>query len=413
MKKSRITLIGLTLIIGLGFLIFGLNYLKGNNFFSNDKIYYAKYNNALGLKVSNPVLVNGFKVGQVKNIDLILSPEQYILVQLSVDGSILLNDQTQAMIYSLDLMGSKGIDLKINKGETILNENDTLLSLAEKDLKDQVSAQILPLKLKVEDLVGSVEDALKLVKELFNTKNVANLGASIHYLKQTLHTLSHTSTEVDSLLTNSRPRLETIFSNLEIITSSLSAHEGQFQTIMSNLENITDSLAQSEIKATIYQTAQVLTQANEIITKINEGKGSIGLLINNETLYNNLEASSRNLSRLLLDVRENPKRYVHFSLMDFGKTVIVDSEKGAREKRKKKTLYQLQIKSSKERISLNSNQFKGYSKVTEHYIDGLYKYTAGKSKSYNKMKRLRNKLNDKFPDAFITTYPKDSIIITD
>ncbi len=427
MKASRIILIGLVIVVAITSLVLGLNYLKGQNFFKEENNYFIEYENVQGLMVSNPVLINGYKVGQIKDIQLQLSKHNRILVEISIENYIHLNDSSVAMIYSLDLMGSKGIDLTIGHGKNPISKGDTLIAAIEEDLKEQVSAQMLPLKLKAEDLMASIEDAMKVVTGLFNKTNTDNIKSTLKHLNKTFKTLDHTSGELDSLLTNGRSKLEGIFANVESITKNLENNNEQIEFILKNLSSVSDSLAKSELLSTINNANKTLAQTDMIMQKINNGEGSIGQLINNDTLYNNLENASQSLDRLLIDIKENPKRYIHYSLFDFGKTIVVDEEglkkhqekraKKERRKNKKKKKqktddlsYRLQIKSATKRIEKSSKEFKNLENIDEHFIGGLYKYSVGKSHSFKEMKALREQLLPLFPDAFITQYPNDSLV---
>ncbi len=416
MKSSRYVLIGIVIVGAIVSLIFGLNYLKGNNYFQVENNYFVKYENVQGLMVSNPVLISGFKVGQIKSIDLVIDEEQTILVELTIDHNILLNDSTIAMISSLDLMGSKGIVLSLGNGKNQLSAGDTLISEVEKDLKEQVSAQMLPLKLKAEDLMVSIEDAMKVVKDIFNNQNKHNIDGALFNLNRTLGTLSHTSIQLDSILTNNRAKLNHIFSNIESISGNLKNNNQQIELIIKNLALVSDSLAKSKLLSTINNANSALSEANQILTKINKGEGSMGQLINNDTLYKHLENSAKDLDRLLIDIRENPKRYIHYSLFDFGKTIVVDEEGLKKEKAKKtkkenKDLsYRLQIKSSKNRIAPNSEEFKHVQNVEEHWIAGQYKYTLGYSPNLEPINQLKQLYIDQFPDAFAVKYTEDSLV---
>ena len=420
MKKSRVVLIGVIIIVSISFLVVGLNFLKGNNYFVPENNYYVTYNHIEGLSASNPVLVNGFKVGHVKRISLLTEKNSSLLVELTITQNLIFNDSTIARITSLDLMGSKGVNLIIGTGSNILSPGDTLISQIEDDLKDQVSAQMLPLKLKAEDLMVSIEDAVKVIKNLFNKTNTDNIEGTLRHLNRTFATLEHTSSELDSLLTNGRGKLDSIFNHVESITSNLKNNNEQISLILNNLGMITDSIAKSDLLSVINNANRTLAQTDSIMSKINNGEGTIGQLINNDTLYQNLEKASISLDKLMIDIRENPKRYIHYSLFDFGKTIVVDEEglnkeedKKQKKKKKKKSKdlsYHIQIKSAKERISFDSRELKSFQNIEEHYINGLYKYTTASGSSFSEMKKIRKNLLDIFPDAFITQYKQDSII---
>ena len=420
MKKSRIILIGFIIVVSISFLVVGLNYLKGNNYFVPEKIYYVSYARVSGLAVSNPVLINGFKIGQVRKIELAKDSTKSILVSLNITHDVTFNDSTVAMITSLDLMGSKGVDITVGNGLKSLSIGDTLISKIEDDLKEQVSAQMMPLKRKAEDLMVSIDDAVKVIKNLFNKTNTDNIQSTLKRLNRTFKTLEHTSTELDSILTNGRGRLDQIFINVESITANLKNNNEQITFILTNLASVSDSLAKSELLSTINNANNTLAMTDSIMSKINRGEGTIGQLINNDTLYQNLEEASLSLDKLLIDIKENPKRYIHYSLFDFGKTIVVDEKKPNKESKKKKNKkktedngdlsYHLQLKSAKKRINFNSEELRNLKNIDEHYVNGFYKYSVGASHSFKEMNELRKAFLDVFPDAFITKYENDSIV---
>lgn len=414
MKTSRIILIGIIIVASIASLVMGLNYMKGNNFFVEENSYFVTYEEISGLQVSNSVLINGFKVGQVQEIKLLLDKGGIILVKLNINQDIHLTDSTVAMIYSLDLMGSKGISLNIGKGKE-LAVGDTLISAIEENLKDQVSAQMLPLKIKAEDLMLNMDDAIGMIKNIFSKTNTDNIKETLKNLNKTFSTLRHTSVELDSILTNNRGKLNQIFANVSSITNNLKNNNDQINFILKNLSAVSDSLAKSELLSTINRANSTLAQTDSIMRRINNGEGTIGQLINNDTLYQNLENASNSLDLLLIDIKENPKRYIHYSLFDFGKTIVVNNKNNIKNKKSKKNKnkdlsYFIQIKSAKKRIPFNSRELKNVRNIKEHYINGYYKYSIGSSSNYTEIKELRRKVLQIFPDAFITRYDNDSIV---
>jgi phospholipid/cholesterol/gamma-HCH transport system substrate-binding protein len=426
LKIKKEIKIGVLIVIATGLLFWGLNYLKGNNPFVKERFFYALYDNVEGLNSSSKVTINGLKVGKVNTISINAIDSGLVIVKFSLDQEIQIPDLSIAEIYSLDLMGNKGIQLKFINSNTFYNIGDTVLSATEQDLKDQVSAQMLPLKLKAEDLMVSIEDAVKVVKDLFNKTNTDNIQGTLRNLNKTFKTLEHTSTELDSLLTNNRGRIDSIFINVNSITANLRNNNEQISFILKNLASVSDSLAKSKLLSTINNANRTLESVYNIMSKIERGEGTMGLLINNDSLYNNLNKSSQDLDKLLVDLRENPKRYLHYSLFDFGKTVVVDEsgydpKKEKKKKRKKKkdnnddssyndVNYKIQIKSSLKSININSSEFKGLSNISEWHNSERYKYTVGIAFTMKEAKQLQNKVREVFPDAFVVAYNgKDQI----
>ncbi len=424
MKIKKEIKVGLLIVIASGLLFWGLNFLKGNNPFNPKINYFALYSNVEGLNISSKVTLNGYKIGKVENISF--TPGNYgnVLVEFSLDQNIKIPDSTVAQIYSLDLMGTKAIQLNFSNDSIFYSVGDTLLSETEQDLKEQVSAQMLPLKLKAEDLMVSIEDAMKVVREIFSATNKAHIDKSLASLDRTFTTLRHTSSELDSLLSNNRGRLGAIFTNIESITSNLKNNNEQINLILKNLSSVSDSLAKSKLLSTINNANKAMESVYNIMAKIERGEGTMGMLINNDSLYNNLNKSSQDLDKLLIDLRENPKRYLHYSLFDFGKTVVVDEsgynpKKEKKKKKKKKNSddssynnvnYKIQIKSSIKPINIKSQEFEGLKNISEWFTSERYKYTVGTAYTMKEAKKLQDSIRAIFPDAFVVAFANDKQI---
>ncbi|MCD6366095.1 MAG: MCE family protein [Bacteroidales bacterium] len=322
--KSKI-IIGSVFVVAIAILIIGVNYLKGIDFFNPDNTFYAVYPNVSGLKVSNSVTINGYKVGQVKKISL-KQDFSGVLVAFSVDKDFVIPDSTIAQIYSSDIMGTKAVKFILSSSTNLLADGDTLLSNTEKDLKEQVNAELLPLKRKTENLISSIDSAVTIVQNIFNEKTRENLSLSFESIKKTVKYLEETSLTMDTLMTTQRGKLSRIFTNIESISGNLKNNNEKLTNIINNFSAISDSLARIQFVAVMENAEKTLNQTNQIVEKINSGQGTIGMLINNDTLYNHLEKSAKDLDYLLEDIKQNPKRYLHFSVFDFGKTVIKKEE---------------------------------------------------------------------------------------
>ncbi|HIE16123.1 MAG TPA: MCE family protein [Bacteroidales bacterium] len=217
--KSKI-IIGSLFVIVIALLVMGINYLKGIDFFNPNNTFYAVYSNVNGLKVSNDVTVNGYTIGQVRDISL-KQDFSGVVVAFSIDKEFNIPDSTIAQIYSSDIMGTKAVRLILSKASKKLSDGDTLIPDSEKDLKAQVNAELLPLKKKTESLIMSFDSALAIIQNIFNEKTRQNLLMSFESIKRTLQYLEGTSLIMDTLLTSQKSRLIQIFSNVESITYNL------------------------------------------------------------------------------------------------------------------------------------------------------------------------------------------------
>lgn len=402
MKFSKDAKIGLVVVGAIVILIWGINFLKGFNVFSSEQIFYARYERVDGLKKSSSVTLKGYKVGQIKSIKFSGASADHLLVEFSISDQFKLPANSIARIESADIMGTKEIKLIPGTGKTLLQTGDTLKGSIEGDLKEQVSMQMLPLKNKAEKLMSGVDSVLTVIQYIFNKNTRDNLTKSFGSLEHTFKKLENASGTLDTIITGQKSHLENIFSNVDSITENLKDNNKNISTILTNFSSISDSLSAADISQTINNAKTTLKQTSEILEKINSGKGSMGMLINNDTLYTNLEAASNGLTNLLIDVKNNPKKYMHFSLFDTGKTVYMDSEKSQKKRDKENQVYyKVQVMSSSSQIALDDAAFKGHRKIEEIYFNGRYKYTIGDTQNYKDIIQQLKKIRDDFPDAFI------------
>ena len=316
-KEFKIGFFAIASIIAL---VFGVNYLKGINILNDNSDFYAVYENIGGLQVGSPVLVNGYKVGMVSNIDLLTEQNQNLLVTISLDKEFDMAKNTVCKIVNQDLMGTKGIALILGDTDELVRGGDTLISGIEGTLQDEVNAQILPLKNKAEELIGSIDSLMMIVTAVLNKDTRDNLRNSLSSLDKTFELMSQTMVRVDSMVDINDDRIAKVVKNLESITSNLESSNGEIKTILTNFATLSDSLVKADI-------ATVLQNVSDITTKINNGEGSIGLFLKDDKIYANFEKSTRELASLLEDIKKNPSRYVNFSIIGGGKPYVAPKTK--------------------------------------------------------------------------------------
>ena len=296
--------IGIVVTLSIAILIWGISYLKGNNLFSSDNYFYAEFDDIQGIKASASVMLNGYKIGYLRNISLAQSGGNKLTLELSILGKYSLPKDSKALIFSTDVMGTKAIKIVPGTSAELLKDGDKIASGIEIDLL----SSFLPLKDQISGLVSSIDTLLKSVHSILDT-------AAQRDIKQTLANLSNTSAQMSMLMQSERARLHSIFSNVDSLTTMLRKNSKNLSRAMQNFANISDTIAKSNLKRTIENADKTLAQTSEIMKKINSGQGSLGALVHNDTLYHNLKNSTESLNKLLIDMKENPKRYVHFSLV--------------------------------------------------------------------------------------------------
>jgi phospholipid/cholesterol/gamma-HCH transport system substrate-binding protein len=226
-KLSKEVKVGLTIIAAICFFIYGFNFLKGTNLFSKNKLYYATYATLDGVTESNPVMLNGFKIGQVKSLSLQNKNGYYpIVVEFSLDKTIQVPKFSIAKVVSTDLFGAK--ELILSDSKEFLNSGDTLQTASEEDLKTAVDKRIAPLQKKAEALISDVDSVMNSVNNVFDAKTQANLKTSIESIKFTFASLSKTASTLDGLLAVEQAKLAAILTNVNSITKNLENNNEKF-----------------------------------------------------------------------------------------------------------------------------------------------------------------------------------------
>lgn len=315
MKLTKEVKAGIVVVVGLSLFVYGFNFLKGSNLFSHQKTIYAVYTNVDGLLESNNVQLSGLKVGLVKSIELLPANNQgLILVTMRVQDMVNIPIDSKARIISSDLLGTKSIRFELGTSTTMVKTGDTLASEREDDLRAAVDKRIAPLQKKAEGLIASIDSVMVVVQQVLNKDARQNLTKSFESIKRAITTFEKTALRMDALVETEQYRIGVIFLKMESITTNLANNNDKITKVLSNFESISDSLAKSKIKSTINNANAALSDASKILEKINKGQGTIGMLVNNDSLYRKLDKSANELDLLMLDLRENPRRYVHFSL---------------------------------------------------------------------------------------------------
>lgn len=314
MRRSKPFIIGFTFILAIVIFVWGFNYLKGRDLFKKQEFLYARYHTVNGLVAAKPVYVNGLQVGQVSRLYFAPDLSGDIIVELVIQNKFPIPKNSIAHIFSADLMGSKSITLILGDSKVPVKSGDTLLTSVEGSLMESVNKQVAPLKAKAEVLMGSVDTLIAAFNTVMNDETVKSLSSSIKDIQTTFKNLSSTTSRLDDLATSEGNRLSNILTNTDSLIATLNSNREGLSRIIGNFESISDSLSKANIAAIIYKADSSINSLNQILAKINEGQGTAGKLMNNDSLYRELNKSAEELNKLLKDVRENPKRYVKFSL---------------------------------------------------------------------------------------------------
>ncbi|MBK0401948.1 MCE family protein [Adhaeribacter sp. BT258] len=299
-KEIKVALLGIAAAVAL---YFGYSFLRGSNLFSDTRTFYALYDTVDGLTISNPVLLNGVKIGIVQDVKLQPKNKNRILVTMDINEDIDVGDSTIANLSSSSILGGKAITLIMRANTRRYEGGDTLISFTEKSLTDMLTAKAMP-------LMGSVDSTLLKINSFFDKDAKKSMQATM------LNAQASTEAMKNILIMNQR-NMHEITTNLSELTYSLKATQRKFDRLAGNLTTITDTLKNSELNDAIRNMNATVTEAQIAVKKFNENNGTLGKLMNDDSLYNNLNSTAKNMDALMIDLKANPKRYVHFSV--FGK----------------------------------------------------------------------------------------------
>ncbi len=312
MKIKNETKVGILAAFSIALLIIGYNFLKGNSIFSNETILYARYSQVDGLAVSKPVLINGYQIGRVAALEL--QPDATIKATLKINGKYEIPKNTIARLEGTDLLGSKAIVLTLGNEKNFAEDGDYLQTNVEKGLMETFQ----PVQKKAEAIIAKMDSILSSVNTILNPNLQKNIDRSFTSIAGTLSSLEATSKKVDALVGSESSKLSAILSNVEAITANFKNNGTKIDAVMNNLNTVTDKVAALNFEQTVNNANKAMTDLQAIIADVKSGKGTLGALINDRQMYDNLNNSAKNLDALMIDLKANPKRYVHFSVFGGG-----------------------------------------------------------------------------------------------
>ncbi len=302
MKLTKEVKTALLVIIAIILLIFGYSFLKGNNLLENNRTFYAVYDDVEGLAKSSKVTINGLQVGSVTDIRF-LNNRGELLVTLNVQNKFEFDKNSTAQIYGGSLIGGKSVSIIPEYGGERAQDGDTLNAAIDEGLLELVNDKLTPLQNKVENAVVSADSVITGVNKLLDPDTRKNLQVSIKEFSETMKSLKGVSRSLDALLAENSSKLDRTFTNLDEMST--------------NFNKFSDTLSTIEVNKILNDFEEVAADFKKVAAKLENGEGTAGKLLNDDTAYENLKRATKQMEELLQDIKLNPKRYVHFSV--FGK----------------------------------------------------------------------------------------------
>lgn len=303
MKLTREIKTAILVISTILLFIWGYSFLKGRDLLEKYQTFYVLYDNVEGLSPSASITINGLIVGRVTNIALDKNTGK-LMVEMQVKTDYPISKTSTAMIYKPGFIEGKQIAIYPNladKSESV--DGQILAGKTELDLTESLKKQLVPLQAKFEKVMHNADDLLIGFNNVLNNQGQQDLKKSLAALSQTMEQFRQASSSINVILDENKGQIKGVVTNLNKVSS--------------NFSKISDSLNKADLGKTVVNLQKTLEKVDKIMVNLQAGKGTMGKLINDDVLYNNLEKTSKELELLLEDVRLNPTRYVNVSV--FGK----------------------------------------------------------------------------------------------
>lgn len=311
MKKlfSKKVLIGVFTVAVLSFSYLGLNFLKSKRIFSNDNVIYAVFPQADGLEVSSPVLVKGFRIGTVEKISFDIHTAE-VLVKMTVNGEYPLPYNSKAEIVSTSILGGKVMEVKLGSDDSrALASGDTITTIFAPGLVESLGQEYGQIKATVNDVIAKFSSVLDGLNKVLSDQNTKAISA-------TLENVRSISSDLDEVVQKESSNISNIIANLSVLSASLKNVTPDIERGVKNIALLSDTLSR-HAPDLIANASGAVDNLNSILKKIDQGQGTLGKVVSDEVLYDNLSLTVENLNLLIEDIKKNPKRYINVSV--FGK----------------------------------------------------------------------------------------------
>lgn len=308
MKFSKEARIGLLVASAILIFFAGFYFLKGANIFSGENEYYVFYKDVQGLQPSSPVQVKGMAVGRVSEITLTGNGD--VKVTIAVNKKTGIPEGSVAKLISTDLLGTKAISLQLSNSTDVAEDESTLPSEIEGGIIDAISVEITPLLQDMRHAVGTLDSVLLTVNNVLDPQARQNLKNSMASLDATMSNFS----QLSSRLNSESAQMQSIIRNTNSITANLASNNERISRIITNAEQVSDQLNRAPLEKTINDLQATVNNLQMVVNKANSKDGSLGLLLNDQGLYNNLNSSLNTLNSLMADIEAHPTRYINVTI---------------------------------------------------------------------------------------------------
>lgn len=291
--KTKSILIAVSFIIAMLLFVWGFNFLKGKSLLKNQFNFYAVYDNSKGLLPGDIVTINGMQVGTVSSLDFHPSQDGSIVVEFTIGKELNIPDNSVVELSS-SMMGAVSLNIRLGDSKTFAQNNDTLNSNIEQSTMSLITETLTPLKDNLDDLVVSLNDLTTNLNDILNSEFKKNINDGANSFASSMDNIETISADLQQLVDSEDGKLTMVVNNLETITD--------------NFTTVSDSLMKIDYNQLVGSLENCVNEFNTLLSGINNGEGSAGLLVKNDSLYNNVNETVATLQYILEEIKKNPKK---------------------------------------------------------------------------------------------------------
>lgn len=317
MKISNETKIGALASVAIVLLILGFSFLKGTNIFKTGDFIYAEFADAKGIKVSTPVNVNGLQIGSVYQIENKDKTLRSIKITIKLNNGEYQIPEDSYAVVNANPLGISSVNIVLGNSTTFIKDNSTIKTQEAGGILASITNSVTPAVDQLKTTFHTLDSTLKNINSVFDANAKNNLQNTIANINKLTASLIVSAASIEKMLTEQSGSIAKSMDNLNSFTQNLAANNDKITNTISNIEKTTENLSQADIAGSVKSLKDAIVKINDVLAKMDSKEGSLGLLMNDKTLYNNLTNTVRSANILLDDLRTHPKRYVNISV--FGK----------------------------------------------------------------------------------------------
>ena len=313
MKITNETKVGALTTLGITLLILGFSFLKGKNLFKTGNFIYAKVKQSKGIMVSNPVYINGLQIGSVYELEETSKSVDAIVITIKLSKELNIPVNSIATIKDNPL-GTPSMDINMGNSTAYLGNKDTILTLDNPGMLAGITTKLTPVVDQLKMTLNTLDSVLRNVNGIFDPSTKNNMQSVVGNINRMTASLSVTTASLEKLMNEQSGAVYKSMSDVNTFTKNLAGNNEKINTTLTNLQTTTDHLAKADVDGTINELKKTIETLHSSVQKIDSKEGSLGRLLNDNQLYDNLANTTRSLNVLMDDIRVNPKRYVSISI---------------------------------------------------------------------------------------------------